>query len=1170
MKNEQENGAHESSAQEQMQEQLCGYLLQELDAQEMAHVEQRLAESAVWREERDRLSGTIGLVRSAMEVEAASAPEGEQLSESALQHLAMVGTQAAAGHGKGSASGAVQASPMRMFVPVAATIAVALGGFLAYQKTIMPPDLHNEATAKADGTLSDAGRPYEPGFGVKGGESGALEIAESALESAPAPGEKRPIFNIKHTGEIVVRKDPLYNPETRDGSKDPMVDVKEKLAVIAEGMSRTKDAPDDHLMVRGDTSVPFNRVKMVTQGASPEGVTAAKVQLAAKGSNPEAELGVRSFSTGGMAPENKRGETGWAADPVIVEDLELGEHTETTGEIFHLTQPAGAPARNERKRLASKETPKSKAPASSHGGHYRGPGDTAPPAGVGPVASTEPASPGTSGPSSPGPGGPSPALKPGQPVARAAVPELGAQLGQIDRLREERTSAPVTQDARNELTDAKVAEALKASENTARLAKVTKKSLDGMGYAGGDPKKVRGRLGFELRDGEEPKDGAQSGYFLDADMDEDARARAQQLYDFYAVDELQSEIGPDAETLLAMADESADEFRARMEELHRIQLGRKAETSKEGEADRPESTVTPQPDRFKDDNVVRETPEQLELRLRASIAERAAKRHQHLISSCIPKPNERPNAMYYRWWGDNPFVYTSTDRQATFAADVDTASYTLARRYLTGGNLPTREQVRTEEFVNYFAGDIPAPTEDVFAVQTEMTASPFGGSQNRYMLRVGIRGKVVPKDQRPPMALVFVVDTSGSMDNGNRMDLVKHSLRLLGTELDGRDQVGLVSFASEARLVLPMTSMDERSELESAVQSLSPDGSTNVEDGLRLGYELLSRVPSDGRLRRVVLISDGVANTGSTVADEILKSVKMHRESGIYLSTVGVGMGNHNDALLERLANRGDGICDYVDDADAARRAMVERFSGGFIPIARDLKIQLEFESQSVLRYRQIGYENRAVADADFRNDAVDGGEVGSGHQVTALFELECVDMPQGAEISMHDLGKVRLRYKSVQTGSDAQVFETEHGMKVKAGPAPFDAASPGLARAVVAAQFAEVLRRSTHAAGDDYGKLLAHAVRVSDLPAFAGDGETQELAGMIRRAGKLGAGAQVRRDELWTTVDTYRKHRYLCGTEQEMGGRPTSERLAEIAAINAELEDRIRALSLREALQGR
>ncbi len=1210
MKNEQDNGAHENSAQEQMQEQLCAYLLQELDAKDAAHVEQRLAESALWREEREKLSGTIGLVRSAMQVDPVAAPEGEQLSEEAMQHLALVGTQAAAGHGQGSSQGAVQSSPMRMFVPVAATIAVALGGYLALQKMGMEPGVNSETTAQADNALSDSGRDYNGlapaeeaeanpegrrdkvntwSTGAAPGEStielNELGIARSATEGSSAmdAGEKRPVFNIKHTGEIIVRKDPLYSPEPHDGKAGPMVDVKKKLATIAKSMPDGTDLPDENLMIRGDRSVPFKHVQQVMQEASKDGIQILKVQLAASASNPGSPSvngqptgglggsagggtgGTGSFltssSTPGQSPagasgrpvDARRGAGGGGGGSAPSREQARNTFGGLSDPGFDIYTVGGAGVEGtillpqDRKREKNKAAPKSKAPAASHGGAYRGPGDSVPPdggvgtggGGGGPVSSPGPSGPGAGGPSTPGP---APAAKPGQPALRADVAGFDSSVKKIEEKKSLGKQVPSAEE---------------------RLAS--------SGYAGVPTKgKKRGRLGRELRDGEEAKDAAQFGYFLDADMDEDSRARAQELYDSYAVDELKSEVGPDAELLLALAGESADEFRARTEQLYKQSLKKEAESNKQGSADRPESTTTRQPDRFQDDDVIRETPEQLELRLRASIAERAVKRHKRLIHSCIPKPNERPNAMYYRWWGDNPFVFTSTDRQATFAADVDTASYTLARRYLTGGNLPTREQVRTEEFVNYFAGDIPAPTEDVFAVRTEMTVSPFGGSQNRYMLRVGVRGKVVPKDQRPPMALVFVVDTSGSMSNGNRMDLVKHSLRLLGTELDGRDQVGLVSFASEARLVLPMTSMDERGELESAVQGLAPDGSTNVEDGMRLGYELLSRVPNDGRLRRVVLISDGVANTGSTVADDILKSVKMHRENGIYLSTVGVGMGNHNDALLERLANRGDGICDYVDDADAARRAMVERFSGGFIPIARDLKIQLDFESQSVLRYRQIGYENRAVADADFRNDAVDGGEVGSGHQVTALFELECVDMPAGQEVSMHDLGKVRLRYKSVQTGSDAQVFETEHDVKVKAGPVPFDTASPGLARSIVAAQFAEVLRRSTHASGDDYGKLLAHAVRVADLPDFAGDGETNELAGMIRRAGQLGAGAPVHRGELWATVNTYRKHRYLCETEAEMGGKPTSERLAEIAAINAELEDRIRALSLREALQCR
>ena len=1084
MQNENEN-----NAQEQMQEQLCAYLFGELEAKDKAHVEERLLESEVWRSERDRLNGTIGLVQAAMKADGSADSDSEQLSDEALKRLAQAGTQAAAGYGNGTPAVAKQGSPMRIFVPVAATIAVALGGFLALQKMQSMPEVNSEATAKADGTLSDI----------------AISESEAVPEDRffrsfttggvkPDPDEKRPIFNIKHSGEIIVHKEPLYRPETQDGRKDPMDDVKRKLAIIAKNMSKEGGLPDGHLMVRGDRSVPFKHIDHVMEQVAQEGIQIWKVQLAASTQNPEAPESVIPGGSGTLEP------------------FPLNEAPAKKGSVTYTwrdTQPGvqgerakgDAPARSAGVATAGHDVlfldkaeavqPASgQAPPTSHGGSYRGPGDTKPPGGgQGLSGATMPVPPSLNGPSTPGHSG---AVAPGQPGSVT----LGLELKDIVRFE---------------------------AAQRARLA--------GMGYAG-------------------------------SEANADAPPQGES-----ASEELASEVGR-VEDLGAFYDDADDgKFKERMEELYRQQGDAKDKASKPGQGLASGFAA----DRFKGSEGEYETPQEVELRLRAALAKRAAQRHERLIRSCIPRPTERPNAMYYRWWGDNPFEYVSSDAQATFAADVDTASYTLARRYLTGGNLPTREQVRTEEFVNYFAGDIPAPTEDVFAVQTEMSLSPFGGNKNRYMLRVGIRGKIIPKDERPPMALVFVVDTSGSMASGNRMELVKHSLRLLGTELDGRDQIGVVSFSSEASLVLPMTSMDERGKLESAVQSLSTGGSTNVEDGIRLGYELLSRVPADGRLRRVVLISDGVANTGSTVADEILKSVKMHRESGIYLSTIGVGMGNHNDALLERLANRGDGICDYVDDADAARRAMVERFSGGFIPIARDLKIQLEFTGGHVLRYRQIGYENRAVADADFRNDAVDGGEVGSGHQVTALFELECVDLPDAGVISELDFGKVRLRYKSIETGSDQQVFETEHALRVNAGPFPFDKASAGFARSVVAAQFAEVLRKSTHADGDDYSALVAHATRIAALPAFAGDGETQELAGMIRRAGKLGAGAPIQRGELWTTVDSYRRHRYLCGTESELNkGKLTSERLAEIASINASLEERIRELSLQEALQGR
>ncbi len=1123
MKNENEN-----NAQEQMQEQICSYLFGELEAKDKAHVEQRFEESEVWRAERDRLQGTIGLVQAAMKADTAVETESEQLSEAAMQSLALAGTKAAASHG--GAQPTAGASPMRIFVPVAATVAVALGGFLAFQKMHADPEINSESTARVDDTLLNYTSPTEEADGsaaLIGGDMSAADGSNISISETEVGGvdAKRPIFNIKHTGEITVSQNLPYAPGL--GSK---ADVQRKLDIIAKNMPRSGDLPHEHLMIRGGRSVPFKQVQQVMQNAA----QATKQNLAAKNGKFEAEINMldergvggagsawyndpipeavlkaaegkpytRAFSTGGK--EVAAGEP-VNFDAEIMDAGNAGGGKGGTGKF--LADSANQPAAG-RKRLKTAPTSKSGS-IGKGGGAYRGPGDSTPPRG----GAVMPSPPSASGPSTPGPA-----------ASSAGRVALGLDV---------KGKSPLTKSQRD--------------------------ALSGQGSSGGQHE--AGELASEL--GRTQDLGA---FYADAEDDE-FRGRMEQLYERQQDENLKRGV----EVLAQVSSETEDEFKARVVELAKQLAEQEAKAKEEQASGQGQPSEAPAVDRFAKDKANYETPEQLEFRLRLAIAERAKLRHERLIHSCIPKPNERPNAMYYRWWGDNPFVYTSSDKQATFAADVDTASYALARRYLTGGNLPTREQVRTEEFVNYFAGDIPAPAEDVFAVQTEMTRSPFGGTNNRYMLRVGIRGKVIPKENRPPMALVFVVDTSGSMSNGNRMDLVKHSLRLLGTELDGRDQVGVVSFSSEARLVLPMTSMDKRGDLESAVQSLSPDGSTNVEDGIRLGYELLSRVPADGRLRRVVLISDGVANTGSTVADEILKSVKMHRENGINLSTVGVGMGNHNDALLERLANRGDGICDYVDDADAARRAMVERFSGGFIPIARDLKIQLEFTNSGVLRYRQIGYENRAVADADFRNDAVDGGEVGSGHQVTALFELECVDMPDAGVMSHIDFGQVRLRYKSIATGSDQQVFETEHALRVQAGPFPFERASSGFARSVVAAQFAEVLRRSTHAAGDDYAALVAQATRIANLPEFAGDGETQELAGMIRRAGSLGAGAPVHRDELWTTVNSYRKHRYLCGSERELsGGKLNSERLAQIAAINADLEARIRELSLREALQGR
>jgi Ca-activated chloride channel family protein len=347
------------------------------------------------------------------------------------------------------------------------------------------------------------------------------------------------------------------------------------------------------------------------------------------------------------------------------------------------------------------------------------------------------------------------------------------------------------------------------------------------------------------------------------------------------------------------------------------------------------------------------------------------------------------------------------------------------------------------------------------------------------MLRVTVRGRDVAREERQPLNLTFVVDVSGSMKQNGRLETVKHGLRLLTAQLDANDSVSLVAYSTEARIVLPMTSAASRALIEEAIHSLQPGGGTNAEAGLKMGYAAAADQVTSGRHHRVVLLSDGVANIGQTDQDRINADIKKYRDRGIYLNTIGVGMENHNDTFLEQLANKGDGICNYIDDEKEARRALVENFIGAFEPIARDVKIQVEFEASVVKRYRQIGYENRAIADVDFRNDAVDAGEVGAGHQVTALYELE---LEPNAALVKAPLAIVRLRWKEpTGAGRDpAEDAATEREWSTSMNRAvSWEGASYGFRRAACVAQFAELLRRSEHARNDTLEDLIAEAQRL-------------------------------------------------------------------------------------------
>jgi Ca-activated chloride channel family protein len=535
-----------------------------------------------------------------------------------------------------------------------------------------------------------------------------------------------------------------------------------------------------------------------------------------------------------------------------------------------------------------------------------------------------------------------------------------------------------------------------------------------------------------------------------------------------------------------------------------------------------------------------------------------------ILRGCQRRPSERPRDMFFRFYGDNAFEFAALDPLSTFSVDVDTASYALARRYLNEGRIPEKAQIRTEEFVNYFKADVPAPTQGTFAIHTDLAPSRFSSDKQRSMLRVVVRGREVAKQERQPLNLTFVLDVSGSMREQNRLEMVKHAVRLLVGELGSGDNLALVAFSTDARTVLPMTSVKNRSAIESALETLEPENSTNSEAGLKLGYSIALANINPEAQNRVVFLSDGVANVGETDPAKLSESVKPIREKGIYLNTIGVGMNNHNDVLLEQLADKGDGVCSYIDSPSEAKKVIVDGFTGAFETIARDVKVQVEFDPAQVERYRLLGYENRAIADKDFRNDKIDAGEVGAGHQVTALYEIE-----RATGASEKPLATVRLRWKAPRRvhAPAADEEATEIAQPVLASQEKsFEGAGPGYRRAVIVAQFAEFLRRSVHARGDSLDDLIAETEK---LERETHDPEIGELVVLLHKSKELIRRALPDCDDLCRTIEAVRRNALL-RCEHEMLAKEVDAKLGiDLEKQNAEFEKQIKEL-LRRKLEER
>ncbi|MFO1420770.1 MAG: VWA domain-containing protein [Candidatus Competibacteraceae bacterium] len=472
-------------------------------------------------------------------------------------------------------------------------------------------------------------------------------------------------------------------------------------------------------------------------------------------------------------------------------------------------------------------------------------------------------------------------------------------------------------------------------------------------------------------------------------------------------------------------------------------------------------------------------------------------------------PSEPTDREQYAHQEENPVKRAAEQPVSTFSIDVDTGAYSNVRRFLNAGRLPPRDAVRVEELINYFDYDYPLPDsrQPPFRVSTELALTPW--NPKTLLLAIGIKGYDLPKSQLPPANLVFLIDVSGSMESPDKIGLLKPALKLLARQLRPEDRVAIAVYAGAAGVVLEPTSGDRKARIEAALDRLSAGGSTNGGAGIQLAYNLAREGFVKGGVNRVILATDGDFNVG-TVSFEALKNlVETQRKSGVALTTLGFGAGNYNDRLMEQLADAGNGNHAYIDTLQEANKVLVEQMSATLLTIARDVKIQIEFNPAVVEEYRLIGYENRVLRREDFSNDAVDAGDIGAGHTVTALYEIALkggggarteplrYGQPSADAARRGDeIAFLRLRYKQPD-GDASQLLEWPIRRDQAMGD--WKSASERFRFAAAVAGFGQLLRggRYTENFGYDDVLALARAARGADPHGYRGEFLT--LVGLTR-----------------------------------------------------------------------
>jgi Ca-activated chloride channel homolog len=416
----------------------------------------------------------------------------------------------------------------------------------------------------------------------------------------------------------------------------------------------------------------------------------------------------------------------------------------------------------------------------------------------------------------------------------------------------------------------------------------------------------------------------------------------------------------------------------------------------------------------------------------------------------------------------NPVKVTAEEPVSTFSIDVDTASYAVVRSSLTGGYLPTPDQVRIEEMVNYFPYAYAAPEGDAaFASTVRVMPTPWNPGTR--LVTIGIQGALPEVAARPPLNLVFLIDTSGSMEDANKLPLLKQSLSLMLAELRPEDQVSIVTYAGSAGLVLPPVKAADRAAIISALDNLAAGGSTAGAEGLELAYQVAEGMKAEGEVTRILLATDGDFNVGIDDPEGLEAYVAKKRETGTYLSVLGFGRGNLDDAVMQSLAQNGNGTAAYIDTLSEARKVLVDQLTGALFPIADDVKIQVEWNPATVAEYRLIGYETRALRREDFNNDAVDAGEIGAGRQVTAIYEVTA----PGSDALLND----PLRYGSAAATEGA---DGELGFLRLRWKAPGEEASTLVETPITGTEGASTETRFA-AAIAGFGQLLQGSVYLGD-----------------------------------------------------------------------------------------